>query len=66
MRGTNMLLSAAAGLLSFSTLSQAIPFPQAAQIPENGTMDATASGYKNVAYFVNWVCLSSSAPPDHY
>jgi chitinase len=49
MRLTNRLLSGAAALLSLSTLAQAAPFPQ------NGTMSTAATGYKNVAYFVNWV-----------
>jgi chitinase len=55
-----MLLSGAATLLSLSTLSQAIP------LPEDGAMSAAATGYKNVAYFVNWVRLLGTTPPIAY
>jgi hypothetical protein len=60
MRFTNILLSGATSLLSLSTLSQAIP------LPEDGAMSAAATGYKNVAYFVNWVCLLGTTPPTVY
>jgi chitinase len=60
MRFSNMLLSGAATLLSLSTLSQAIP------LPEDGAMSAAATGYKNVAYFVNWVRLLGTTPPIAY
>jgi chitinase len=52
MRAANMLLAGVATLLSFSTLIQAAVIPQTA----NDIMTASAAaGYKNVAYFVNWV-----------
>jgi hypothetical protein len=52
MRLSNVVLSGAATLLSLSTFVQAAPFAQ----NNTTTMASTvASGYKNVAYFVNWV-----------
>jgi hypothetical protein len=53
------LLSGAASVLSLSTYTQAAAIP-----PSTTNMTTTAtSGYKNVAYFVNWVCALPAAPP---
>lgn len=48
-------------LLSYNTFSQAIAIPQ---FEELATM-STASGYRNVAYFVNWVCILAGALRGH-
>jgi hypothetical protein len=51
-----MLFTGVAIPLSLFTLIQAAAVPQTAN--NNGTSSA-ATGYKNVAYFVNWVCFAS-------
>ena len=53
MRAANML-TGVTSLLSFSTLVQAVAIPQGTNY--NMTTSSAVSGYKNVAYFVNWVC----------
>jgi chitinase len=53
MRAANML-TGVTSLLSFSTLVQAAAIPQGTNY--NMTTSSAVSGYKNVAYFVNWVC----------
>jgi hypothetical protein len=55
MRLSDVVLSGAASLLSLSTFVQAAPIYPNSTTPQNGTMASAASGYKNVAYFVNWV-----------
>jgi hypothetical protein len=57
MRFSNVL-SGAASLLSLSAHTHAAAIPQ-----DTGNMTTTAaSGYKNVAYFVNWVRALTTAP----
>jgi alpha-ketoglutarate-dependent taurine dioxygenase len=58
-----MLLAGVAILLSSFTLVQAAAIPHTA----NDTMTASvAAGYKNVAYFVNWVrSLTENFPDPH-
>jgi hypothetical protein len=60
MRVTNVL-SGAASLLSFLTYTQAAAIPQSS----NNMTSTSSSGYKNVAYFVNWVRPLIAAPPTH-
>lgn len=48
-------ISLQAFLLSYITLSQAIAIPQSVHAM------STATGYKNVAYFVNWVSYHTGA-----
>ena len=55
MHAANVLLFGAALFFSFLTLAQAAAIPQA--------VNQMASGYKNVAYFVNWVRPLTIAPP---
>jgi chitinase len=58
-----MLLTGVAILLSLSTLIQAAAFPQTV----NETMaSSAATGYKNVAYFVNWAGFASQNMPKNY
>jgi hypothetical protein len=64
MRLSDVVLSVAASSLSISTFVQAAPYPNST-IPQTGTMASAASGYKNVAYFVNWVWSLSSPHQEH-
>jgi len=50
--------------LSLATLGKAVAIPQVAAI--NQTVNTMASGYKNVAYFVNWVSTLLTAAPPNY
>jgi chitinase len=52
MRAATMLLAGVAILLSFFSLIQAAAIPQTV---DNTMASSAATGYKNVAYFVNWV-----------
>jgi chitinase len=50
-----MLLTVVAIMLSLSTLIQVAAFPQTT---DDTITSSAATGYKNVAYFVNWVCFT--------
>jgi len=52
MRAANML-AGVTSLLSISTFVQANAIPRGTN--DTMTTSSSASGYKNVAYFVNWV-----------
>ena len=60
MRAVPTLLTGAASLISFSSFAIAVAIPGTTNImstPENNLSTTASSGYKNVAYFVNWVAI---------
>ena len=53
MRASNMLLSGVTLLLASPTIVQAAAIQQT---PLGNMSSSAVTGFKNVAYFVNWVC----------
>jgi hypothetical protein len=62
MHAANMLLAGATFLLSLFTIVHAVAIPPTAN-DTMGSSSAAATGYKNVAYFVNWVRFAYQKMP---